>query len=922
MYIPLNMSKTLVIVESSGKIGKIGAILGNDYIVMASGGHIIDLDPSCMSIDFTKNFEPQYCVIKDKHNTVAKLKKAYADANDVLLAADEDREGEMIAWSLARELKISKPKRIVFNSITKKEILHAVKNPQKINDDYVNAQQMRRLLDRLVGYEISPLLWKNTGDRSLSAGRVQSVVLKLIVEKEESIVKFFEQDTSSYFKFVGSFRSDKKNKKEMYKAGLFTTKKQQVTVDTDDDSPKKESESDSDTDDKKYEYVAKISGLSEAQKLMKRIIKSTFKIMSVTSRESLRYPSPPFETSSLQQEASNKLGMTSKRTMTAAQHLYEAGHITYMRTDSISLSDEALETIGKYVMSAYGKEYYRKMQYKSKSKVAQEAHEAVRICDVNVKSVQPDEKSKIGNDEIRLYNLIWKRTVASQMAPAKFNVTTIKIEISDMKDYYFATVLEDILFAGFLSVYNIENIEKDDDASLESSNKMVLPEPGTKVFANGVTATQEYQRPPMRYNDASLVKKLKSLDIGRPATYTSLIDKIQIRNYVVKENIDGVEKKSITMSWNGSDGTFEEETQKVMIGKEKNKFVPTSVGKIVSEFLTDKFPDIMKYKFTAEMEKQLDEIANGKLKWKQALKQFYDTFSPLVNAVSKTLVPKILMDKHSRELGVHPETKNVIVATIAKYGPIVKMIDTEKKAICAPIKKPLTLEKITLEDALELFEWPKTLGTADKKKITLNRGKYGYYIKIGSASDAKVISLGTDDNVVLPNKSTKDINEFDIDDAKLFINEQQKNTLWEGSDKKYKYTALIGPYGTYVRCKPDKGKILNVTVPKDIDVTKLTVEKVVELIADKKKYLKKIKSNSSNATTKKTVKNDETPKKITGATKKTVKKDETPKKITGATKKTVKKDETPKKITGATKKIVEKDEKPKKVKKPATKNEK
>jgi DNA topoisomerase-1 len=860
------MGKTLVIVESSGKIGKIGAILGNDYIVMASGGHIIDLDPSCMSIDFTKNFEPQYCIIKDKHTTVARLKKAYADASDVLLAADEDREGEMIAWSLAKELKISKPKRIVFNSITKNEILHAVKNPQKINDDYVNAQQMRRLLDRLVGYRISPLLWKNIGDPSLSAGRVQSVVLKLIVEKEESIVDFFEHDTSTYFKFVGSFRPDNKNKKEMYKAKLFTTKKQQIMVDSDDDSPKKKSESDG---DEEHGYEAKINGLSEAQKLMKRMIKSTFKIMSVTNRESFRYPSPPFETSSLQQEASNKLGMTSKRTMTAAQHLYEAGHITYMRTDSISLSDEALVTIGKFVVSKYGKEFYRKMQYKSKSKVAQEAHEAVRVCDVNTKSVQPDEKSKIGNDEIRLYNLIWKRTVASQMSPAKFNVITIKIEISDMKDYYFATVLEDMLFAGFLSVYNIENIEKGDEAILESSNKMVLPEPGTKVFANDVTATQEYQRPPMRYNDASLVKKLKSLDIGRPATYTSLIDKIQMRNYVVKENIDGMEKESITISWNGTDANFKENTQKIMIGKEKNKFVPTSVGKIVAEFLTDKFPEIMKYKFTAEMEKQLDEIANGKLKWKNALKQFYDTFSPLVDAVSKTLVPKILMDKHARELGLHPETKKMIVATIAKYGPIVKIIDTEKKTICAPIKKPLTLEKITLEDALELFEWPKTLGTLDKKKITLNRGKYGYYLKIGCALDAKVISLGTDDNVVLPNKSTKDINEFDIDDAKLFVDEQQKNILWEGSDKKYKYTALIGPYGTYVRCKPDKGKIINVTVPKDLDVTKLTVEKVVELIANKKKYLKKIKTNSSNAATKKT----------TDAVKKIIEKDEKPKKV-------------------------------------------
>ena len=819
---------TLIIVESGKKINQLKSILGKGYNVVATGGHIMDLDPSTMSIDIENKFEPKYCIIKTKHEQVRMLKKEYSDSTDVLIATDLDREGEMIASCVADVLKIKNAKRIIFNSITKKPILDAIKKPQPINKEYVNSQKMRRILDRLVGYLLSPLLWKNIGNPKLSAGRVQSAVLKLIIEKENEINKFFEQESVSYFKINKKFNLD--NSEELNAILHSTSKKNDNDKHRDDDNE----------DDEKNMTtgsMAKINTSEDVKKLLKLMMKSSYKINSIEEKEKTRSASAPFETATLQQEASNKFGFTPKRTMASAEHLYQEGYITYLRTDSINLSPEAMESIEKLVKKTYGKKYYKKMEYKTKSSTAQEAHEAIRPTDFT--KINIVEKGKnIGSDEVKLYSLIWKRTVASQMENAKFNVTNIKIKISKTDEYYFASQFENMTFAGFLSVYNMKNIEENNDET--NMNSKLKIKKGEKIEVKNIKGIQEFKTPPKRYNEASIVTKLKKLEIGRPATYASLIEKIKIRNYADKGNADGIEQNIVILEWNKDEKKINELSKKISIGKEINKIIPTSIGILVNEFIVGNFPEITDYKFTTDMEKNLDKIANGELDWKKVLKDFYDPFNKLVNKIADTIKPKSLIDKNARILGNHPEHGYEIIATLAKHGAVVKMMVTDKKIEYAPIKKPLTIKNITLTDAVKLFEWPKILGKYEKNKITLCKGKYGYWLTVGSKNK---ISLGDSNTYVLPNETkTKSIEEMNIEDASILIKNREKEILWKDADNKYKYIVKDGPYGKYVDAteisEGKKSKSIRTTLPTDQKMEDMTLKIAQDLIINKKQYNK------------------------------------------------------------------------------------
>jgi DNA topoisomerase-1 len=842
--------KILVIVESPGKIKKLQAILGDKYIVMASKGHIIDLHPKKMSIKIENKFEPEYYIMGsfetdkskkrflDKTDIVNELKKVAKKASDVLLAADEDREGEMIAWSVAKELglDVKKAKRIAFNSITKTELEKAIKNPRTIDMDLVDAQKSRRILDRLIGFEISPILWKSIG-ASLSAGRVQSVVVRLLIDKENEIKEFLQKENTSYFKFNGLFEVSK-NKK--LNSTLYEKKAKKAAKTTSKTTKAKSKKTETEQEEKsdiKFEK-AKIDNESTARTLMKSLMKSEFTIKDIIEKDSLRQPSPPFTTSTLVQEAARKIGFTVKRTNSAAQKLYEAGYITYMRTDSVNLSSEALENIKKFILEKYGKEYHRGLNYEAKSKNTQEAHEACRPTDVFVENVKEGGK-EIGSDESKLYNLIWKRSVASQMQPAKIKLTDIIIDPSKVAEYSFMSQISNIDFPGFLLVYNVKNLEKESNNDGEDNgddNKEIdddtivdikLPKIGTKLDVDNITGEQEYQKPQTRYNEASLVNKLdpKNLNIGRPSTYGSIINTIQERNYVIMSNIEGIEKDSILMEWNGGD-KMKESVNKVVIGKENNKLIPTSLGMLVTDFLIKNFNQIVDYKFTALMEELLDKIAEGKKVWHTVLQEFYDTFHPIVKKLleSKSTVKSDM----TRVIGNHPTLGHEIVATIARFGAVIKMCTTKTKCIYAPIKEPLTKDTITLEQALKLLEYPKELGKHDGMQISLNKGKHGLYLKWG---DVKASIEGLPEEIII-----KDKENITFDEAVQVIKNKRKNVLWEKNDAKVMYTILKGPYGNYIDINDTSKKIKkkSLKVPlKDIEDDKikdLTLDKVKELI--------------------------------------------------------------------------------------------
>jgi len=813
--------KTLVIVESPGKINKIQTILGDNYIVSASVGHIIDLAAKTMSIDIEHDFKPTYEHLVGKDKIIRDLKNLLKNASDILLATDEDREGEMIAWSLAYVLNLKNPKRITFNSITHDEILQAVKNPRDIDINLVDAQKTRRILDRIVGYEISPLLWKCMG-QSLSAGRVQSVVVKIILDREREIQNFLKSNIHSSFKFNGKFYKD-------INTQLYSSKNSnKENIDEEINFSDEEIDKTNNADEKVLgtlikTYKTNIEDEKNAKEIINKIIESEFKISGKGDKLQIRNPSAPFTTSTLQQESARKLGFSIKRTMLAAQNLYEAGHITYMRTDSTNLSKEAIKNIGEYIKNTFGNNYHNEKNYTAKTKNTQEAHESIRPTHIDKLGLS--EHNKIGPDECKLYILIWKRTISSQMSPAKLNVSTTQINISKLKDYYFQTEISSIIFDGFLKVYNIKNLE-------ENNNNVItkMPNVGDKLKLNELNVTQDYQNSPSRYNEASLVNKLdpKNLNIGRPSTYATIINKIQERGYVEKKDNNGCEKESIQFLWTSDTKKIIETKKIITIGKDTGKLSPTAIGTLVTDFLVKYFPDLMDYKFTSNMEEKLDEIAEGKLKMLTLLNDFYKKdFHPIIQNLSKDNTK--YMDKDKKIIG-KDENDNDVVATIKKYGPVVMIEKNGKTINIAPLKSPLTIETVTLEDALKILSYPKFIGKYNNKEINLYKGKFGFYAKYSNMN----INLSSIQN------------EEDITIEKIIeiINEKKSKNLWEGKDGKIYYTVLDGQYGKYIKIE-DKGKKtskpLNVKLPENIEIKDLTIENIKNIVDEGKKS--KFRSN-------------------------------------------------------------------------------
>jgi len=801
----MSTRKILVIVESPGKIKKIESILGNKYIVKASYGHIIDLKNGGLmnAIDINNNFTPSYEIIKPQKNPkfkvkskteiVRELKELAKNAADILIATDEDREGEMIAWSLAYVLGLKNAKRIVFNSITKAELLNAINNPKKIDINLVNAQKTRRILDIIIGFELSPLVSKAIGGK-LSAGRVQSVVTRLIIDKEHEINDFMKKESNTFFKCNANFNGN-------LKAVLHK---------------KKQSGSESEKT-----AIAKIVLEKEARDVMSKIMKSKYKVIEIRERESIRQPNPPFITSTLQQEASTKLGFGVERTMNVAQKLYEGGHITYMRTDSVSLSKEAMDNIEKYVTEMYGEEYYRKYEYKSKSKNSQEAHEAIRPTDIS--NIDLDEDSN--EDEVRLYKLIWSRAVASQMSPAIFNVVNVIVEISEAKEYIYMIQAESVKFPGYLRVYNLRDLEE--ETNEENSLLKTVPKKGEILTINQVNMNQDCERPTTRYSEATLVKTLEKLDIGRPSTYASSIKRVLTVGYVeAKKVIEGKKKTFLNLSWDTK--SLKETKRETEIGKESNKLKPTETGEKVNKFLMESFDKIIDYKFTSDMEENLDEIARGKKNWVEILRVFYDDFHPTVEQLGETLPDH--NDENGRVLGIHPEKECEIIAINARYGPVVKMTPESGKTIYAKIEDPLTLDEITLEEAIELFEYPKILGELDDNGILLKKGRYGVYIE----HNGKKYNIPKND----------DTGECDLtfENVVNIITEKNKTLLWQRKDGKFEYVVLDGKYGRCVSKKDTSKKTEKPTyarLPATADLDILTLENVKELFTQKKDNIKK-----------------------------------------------------------------------------------
>ena len=850
--------KYLVVVEAPNKVKKVSEYFNkadpkNEYVVEASVGHIMDLDPSCMSIDLD-TFTPEYVVSSDKKDVVKKLKKQAESCDDVILASDSDAEGCAIAWSVAQVLKLKNPQRVLYQEITEKAIKEALKNPVPIDMDLFHSQQGRRMLDRIIGYKISPILWKVLAGAK-SSGRVQSVTVRMICEKENEIEKFFDKEQSSYFRTIADFNNK-------YKSVLYTTKEQgkldDEEWDEDEDNIKKKKgkkEEKEEKEDKKNKKLqaARINDENEMKQVLKDVSKSAFKISNISEKETLRSAPPPYTTDSLIQDAHRKLGFSTQRTTSAAQNLYAAGYITYIRTDSPNISESALEEIKKMVILEYGEEYHRQQQYKSKAANAQCAHECIRPTKIENTSVP--KKEKCGNDETMLYRMIWRRTMASQMAQAKFKITTIEIDISKLKEYKFVSEHDICIFSGFLAVYNPEKNEDDQEGEEEDKNKkdkkLKLPKIGDEMDISDVISSLEYKKPPVRYDDGSIIGKMKKIGIGRPSTYNSIIKKIQDANYVSIQNNSGVEKKSIILKLD-DDGKIKEEIKTILLGKDIKKCVPTEMGKAVNDFLMKNFPEIMDYKFTADMEELLDKISEGKLLHVNMLKDFYKDFDPLITKLNENAKGGVISLKNMTELGEHPESGHKIYTLMAKFGPIVQMLDVNNKIInTAPIKAPLKKNTITIEDAVKLFEYPKTLGKNGRSSIILYRGQYGFYLKIG------------DDK--LPLKLTEEeAKEYTLDDAKKRIKENEekqeenkKNLLWHGKDKVYEYSVNEGKYGKYIMSKSIKNKKQKATfckLPSNIKIESLTVEKVCEIIKEScsNKFKKKDKNEKSDKTEKKT----------------------------------------------------------------------
>lgn len=758
------MSKNLVIVESPAKAKTIEGYLGEDFLVKSSYGHVRDLPKGDKAIDIENGFIPTYEVSNDKKDVIKELKKLTKEAETVYLASDDDREGEAISWHLkeALDLKEGNTRRIVFREITKNAVLNAIQNPRGIDIDLVNAQQARRILDRLVGYELSPILWKKI-KAGLSAGRVQSVAVRLVVERERDIDKF---KPSSSFKITAQFSLDKGKILQAELGKKFATEE-------------------------------------EAMAFLESCKGAEFSIKDLTKKPSKKSPAPPFTTSTLQQEASRKLGYSVAYTMSLAQKLYEAGHITYMRTDSVNLSQEAVTNATSQITSAYGPEFVQNRQFKTKSDTAQEAHEAIRPTNFAADSVTAD------NAQERLYDLIWKRAIASQMADAQIEKTTASIGISTAPETLSATG-EVVKFEGFLKVY----IESTDDED-EEENKSMLPPLaiGEILSLKEMKAKQGFTRHKPRYTEASLVKTLEEMGIGRPSTYAPTISTVQKRNYVVKESREGKERQYRELILANDEITPSSKTE--ITGAEKNKLFPTNIAMIVNDFLVDHFPNVIDYSFTAFVEKEFDEIAHGTKSWDGMIKSFYGQFHSKVEDTEQIARADI---SAARELGNHPESGKPMYVRMGRYGAYVQIGETpendeDEKPQYASLRKDQFIENITLEDALELFKLPREVGIFEDKPITAAIGKFGPYVR----HDNKFVSIEKDQD---PHTITKEEAIILIEakrkaDAEKFIKVFEENPDVQ---------VLKGRYGPYIKFGRK-----NVKIPKDKVPEELTYEECVEL---------------------------------------------------------------------------------------------
>lgn len=760
------MSKNLVIVESPAKAKTIEKFLGKDYEVKSCYGHVRDLPKGNEAIDINKQYQPQYQIPDDKKKVVNELKKLAKEAEKVWLATDEDREGEAIAWHLAEVLGLDKNEanRIVFHEITQSAIQDALKQPRSINDKLVNAQQARRILDRLVGFELSPILWRKMSFKgAMSAGRVQSVAVRLIVERERDIENFTPK---SSFKVTAHFDVEDSNGK---------------------------------TNTLKAELPKKFDTEEEAQQFLESCKDASFTINDIQKKPAKRTPAAPFTTSTLQQEASRKLNFPVGKTMLLAQRLYEAGSITYMRTDSVNLSESARDQAAKQITTAYGDDYLKPRNYETKSEGAQEAHEAIRPTYINTKETGGD------NDEKRLYDLIWKRTVASQMADAELEKTIVKIGIST-RDEELTAKGEVLKFDGFLKLY-VESTDEED----EQEDEGILPpmNEGQNLHLNEMLATQRFTRPPSRYTEATLVRKLEELGIGRPSTYAPIISTIEKRGYVEKKSLDGRKRNYEVLQL--TDGSIDKKQESETTGADKNKLFPTDAGKLVNDFLTDYFQNVMDYNFTARIEQEFDEIAQGDKEWAKMIDNFY---KPFHESVEETM-DKADRVTGERELGTDPKSGRPVIARMGKYGPMVQLgkTDDEEKPKFAKLREGQHIESVTLEEALDLFKLPRTLGEYEGEEVQASIGRYGPYVRHGS----KFVSLGQDYDPYTVN----------LDQAIELIEAKRKadreRTIKDFSDQDI--MVYNGKYGPYIKA----GK-KNVKIPKDKDPKELTLEECQEII--------------------------------------------------------------------------------------------
>jgi DNA topoisomerase-1 len=763
---------------------------------MSSFGHIRDLAEKGIGIDFENNYQPQYVVSTDKKKTVAELKKATKDAEIVWLASDEDREGEAIAWHLYEELKLKKEntRRIVFHEITKDAILNAIEHPREIDINLVDAQQARRVLDRIVGFELSPVLWRKVRP-SLSAGRVQSVAVRLIVEREREINQFIAE---AAYRVNGIFTSVDKNGNPV---------------------------------ELKAELSQRFATKAEAMAFLETCKNAQFSVDNIITKPAKKSPAPPFTTSTLQQEAARKLGYSVAQTMQIAQRLYESGKITYMRTDSVNLSDLALGTSKAEIISMAGEKYVHIRKFTTKTKGAQEAHEAIRPSYMNAHTVEGSAQEK------RVYELIWKRTIASQMADAELEKTSIYISISGSK-YQFVASGEVIVFDGFLKVY----MESTDDET-DAENESLLPvmKNGEKLTPAEIVAQERFSQKPPRYGEAGLVRKLEELGIGRPSTYAPTISTIQNRSYVEKGDRPADKREYNVLKLKG--GKITDKIKEENTGAEKSKLFPTDIGLVVNDFLNENFPTILNYNFTADVEKEFDNIADGDIKWTESIDKFYKTFHPIVEDTMKNSERQV----GERVLGIDPTSGRQLSVKIGKYGPLAQIgtAEEEEKPVFASLLKSQSIESITLEEALELFKLPRQIGEYEGKVLTVAIGRFGPYIR----HDSSFYSL----------PKTDDPMEVTTDRAVEIIEEKreaEKNRLIQTLGENGEIQVLNGRFGPYFTCEKVNYKIF----PKGTDPVTLTLERCRELIAAQPDAGAKKKSFGRKAAASKPAKAEAKPK--------------------------------------------------------------